>query len=312
MMRKWTAIPLILVFTFIVYLVMNDSSLQPEMTKVNDAAGLKSTKGDKTESKSIFPINSIEKEEPVNILVVGSDQRKNEAERADVLMVAQYVPEQTTVKLISIMRDTYVEVPGYGKSKINHAYSWGGNELLKQTLQQNFDLEINHTVSLDFQDFINMMGIIFPEGVQVTVSEGMINHWKWTKEPGKQLLKGEEILQYVRFRGDIQSDFGRVDRQQEIIALAEKNIMDKIKSGNGISTAIGLVRESFKNIETSLSIDQVMKHGISFMFHPVDNIETLRIPVEGSYRNVLKPGDGQVLEMEGQTNLEALKEFIQL
>jgi polyisoprenyl-teichoic acid--peptidoglycan teichoic acid transferase len=291
---------------------MNDSSLQPEMTKVNDAAGLKSTKGDKTESKSIFPINSIEKEEPVNILVVGSDQRKNEAERADVLMVAQYVPEQTTVKLISIMRDTYVEVPGYGKSKINHAYSWGGNELLKQTLQQNFDLEINHTVSLDFQDFINMMGIIFPEGVQVTVSEGMINHWKWTKEPGKQLLKGEEILQYVRFRGDIQSDFGRVDRQQEIIALAEKNIMDKIKSGNGISTAIGLVRESFKNIETSLSIDQVMKHGISFMFHPVDNIETLRIPVEGSYRNVLKPGDGQVLEMEGQTNLEALKEFIQL
>jgi polyisoprenyl-teichoic acid--peptidoglycan teichoic acid transferase len=312
MMRKWTAIPLILVFTFIVYLVMNDSSLQPEMTKVNDAAGLKSTKGDKTESKSIFPINSIEKEEPVNILVVGSDQRKNEAERADVLMVAQYVPEQTTVKLISIMRDTYVEVPGYGKSKINHAYSWGGNELLKQTLRQNFDLEINHTVSLDFQDFINMMGIIFPEGVQVTVSEGMINHWKWTKEPGKQLLKGEEILQYVRFRGDIQSDFGRVDRQQEIIALAEKNIMDKIKSGNGISTAIGLVRESFKNIETSLSIDQVMKHGISFMFHPVDNIETLRIPVEGSYRNVLKPGDGQVLEMEGQTNLEALKEFIQL
>ncbi|NQD65921.1 LCP family protein [Bacillus haikouensis] len=312
MMRKWTAIPLILVLTFIVYLVMNDTSLQPEMTKVNDAAGLKSTKGDKTESKSIFPINSIEKEEPVNILVVGSDQRKNEAERADVLMVAQYVPEQTTVKLISIMRDTYVEVPGYGKSKINHAYSWGGNELLKQTLRQNFDLEINHTVSLDFQDFINMMGIIFPEGVQVTVSEGMINHWKWTKEPGKQLLKGEEILQYVRFRGDIQSDFGRVDRQQEIIALAEKNIMDKIKSGNGISTAIGLVRESFKNIETSLSIDQVMKHGISFMFHPVDNIETLRIPVEGSYRNVLKPGDGQVLEMEGQTNLEALKEFIQL
>jgi polyisoprenyl-teichoic acid--peptidoglycan teichoic acid transferase len=310
MMRKWTAIPIILVLTFTVYLVMNESSLQPNMTDVNDATGVKST-GDKESPESIFPLNRIEKEKPINILVVGSDQRKNEAERADVLMVAQYVPEQTTVKLISIMRDTYVDIPGYGKSKINHAYSWGGNDLLKQTLRQNFDLEIDHTVSLDFQDFINLMGIIFPEGVQVTVSEEMINHWKWSKEPGKELLKGEEILQYVRFRGDILSDFGRVDRQQEIIALAEKNIMAHIKSGNGITTAIDIVRESFKNIETSMSIEQVMKYGLSFMFHPIDNVETIRIPVQGSYRNVLKAGDGEVLEMDRKTNLQAVNEFIQ-
>jgi polyisoprenyl-teichoic acid--peptidoglycan teichoic acid transferase len=310
MMRKWTAIPIILVLTFTVYLVMNESSLQPNMTDVNDATGVKST-GDKDSPESIFPLNRIEKEKPINILVVGSDQRKNEAERADVLMVAQYVPEQTTVKLISIMRDTYVDIPGYGKSKINHAYSWGGNDLLKQTLRQNFDLKIDHTVSLDFQDFINLMGIIFPEGVQVTVSEEMINHWKWSKEPGKELLKGEEILQYVRFRGDILSDFGRVDRQQEIIALAEKNIMAHIKSGNGITTAIDIVRESFKNIETSMSIEQVMKYGLSFMFHPIDNVETIRIPVQGSYRNVLKAGDGEVLEMDRKTNLQAVNEFIQ-
>jgi polyisoprenyl-teichoic acid--peptidoglycan teichoic acid transferase len=310
MMRKWTAIPIILVLTFTVYLVMNESSLQPNMTDVNDATGVKST-GDKESPESIFPLNRIEKEKPINILVVGSDQRKNEAERADVLMVAQYVPEQTTVKLISIMRDTYVDIPGYGKSKINHAYSWGGNDLLKQTLRQNFDLKIDHTVSLDFQDFINLMGIIFPEGVQVTVSEEMINHWKWSKEPGKELLKGEEILQYVRFRGDILSDFGRVDRQQEIIALAEKNIMAHIKSGNGITTAIDIVRESFKNIETSMSIEQVMKYGLSFMFHPIDNVETIRIPVQGSYRNVLKAGDGEVLEMDRKTNLQAVNEFIQ-
>ncbi|WP_175991314.1 LCP family protein [Bacillus sp. Marseille-Q1617] len=226
------------------------------------------------------------------------------------MMIAQYIPNHTTIKLISIMRDTYVEIPGYGKSKINHAYSWGGNELVKKTLQQNFDLEINHTVNLNFQDFINMMGIIFPEGVRVTISEGMINHWKWAKEPGKQLLKGEEILQYVRFRGDISSDFGRVDRQQEIMDLAQKNIMAQIKSGKGISTAVELLRESFKNVETTFSIDQVMKHGLSFMFHPIETVETIRIPVEGSYKNVSKPWAGEVLEMDEHANLHALNEFI--
>jgi polyisoprenyl-teichoic acid--peptidoglycan teichoic acid transferase len=310
MFRKWTAIPLMLVITFIIYAVMNDFSAPSEITEMNEATEVKSADGSQERTDSIFPLSNNEKDKPINVLIIGSDQRKNEAERADVLMMAQYIPGQTKMKLISIMRDTYVDIPGFGKSKMNHAYSWGGNELVKKTLQQNFGLEINHTVNLNFQDFINMMGIIFPEGVQVTVSEGMINHWKWTKEPGKQLLKGEEILQYVRFRGDITSDFGRVDRQQEIIALAEKNIMDQIKSGKGMSTAIQLMRESFRNVETTFSIDQVMKHGLAFMFHPIDTVETMRIPVEGSYQSVTKPGSGEVLEMDEHSNLNALKEFI--
>jgi polyisoprenyl-teichoic acid--peptidoglycan teichoic acid transferase len=312
MFRKWTAIPLMLVITFLIYAVMNDFSGPSEITEKNEETEVKSADGSQERTDSHFPLSNNEKDKPINVLIIGSDQRKNEAERADVLMMAQYIPGQTKMKLISIMRDTYVDIPGFGKSKINHAYSWGGNELVKKTLQQNFGLEINHTVNLNFQDFINMMGIIFPEGVQVTISEGMINHWKWTKEPGKQLLKGEEILQYVRFRGDITSDFGRVDRQQEIIALAEKNIMNQIKSGKGMSTAIQLMRESFRNVETTFSIDQVMKHGVAFMFHPIDTVETMRIPVEGSYQSVTKPGSGEVLEMDEHSNLNALKEFIHL
>lgn len=289
---------------------MNDSSAPPEITQMQEETGVKSTDINQERTDSIFPLSDNDKGKSINVLLVGSDQRKNEAERADVLMIAQYVPNHTTIKLISIMRDTYVDIPGYGKSKINHAYAWGGNDLVKKTLQQNFNLEIHHTVNLNFQDFVNMMGIIFPEGVQVTINEGMINHWKWVKDPGKQLLKGEEILQYVRYRGDISSDFGRVERQQEIIALAEKNIMNQIKSGNGISTAVELIREGFENVETTFRIDQVMKHGLSFMFHPIDNVETIRIPVEGSYQNVSKPGAGEVLEMDEHVNLNALNEFI--
>ncbi|MFL8937105.1 LCP family protein [Rossellomorea oryzaecorticis] len=311
MFKKWTAIPIVLLITFIIYAATNtstQSTLPSEMTEIQQDADVKST-NETEKTNTIFPINKEEAGKPINVLVVGSDQRKNEAERADVLIVAQYVPNQPTLKLISIMRDTYVDIPGYGKSKINHAYAWGGNDLVKKSLKQNFDLEINHTVNLNFQDFINMMGIIFPEGVQVPITEGMISHWKWDKQPGTQKLKGGEILQYVRYRGDVSSDFGRVERQQEIIALAEKNIMDKLKSGKGIPTAIELVREGFKNVETTFSVDQVMKHGLSFLFHPIDSVETLRIPVEGSYQSITKPGAGDVLEMDETTNIQALREF---
>ncbi|MCA1054515.1 LCP family protein [Rossellomorea aquimaris] len=310
MSRKWTVIPLVLVLTFLAYIVIDEPSAPSEITSMNEESEVKSTDTVKEVGDANFLFDKNEKTTPINVLVVGSDQRNNEAERADVLMIAQYIPKQPNIKLVSIMRDTYVEIPGHGKSKINHAFAWGGNELVIQTLKKNFGIEIDQTVNLDFQDFTKVMGLIFPNGVEVDVSEGMINHWKWMKEPGRQWLKGEEILQYVRFRGDIQSDFGRVDRQQEIIMMAEKEIMDKLSSGKGITTVIGLVREGFKNVETSFSIDQVMKHGVSFMLHPIDEVETIRIPVEGSYQNVLIPGAGEVLEMDESQNLKALEEFI--
>jgi polyisoprenyl-teichoic acid--peptidoglycan teichoic acid transferase len=309
MFRKWTIIPIVLLITFVIYAAANTPTEPSEITETQKDAGVKSI-NETAKTNTIFPISKEVREQPINVLIVGSDQRKNEAERADVLIIAQYIPGHPTLKLISIMRDIYVDIPGYGKSKINHAYAWGGNELVKKSLKQNFDLEINHTVNLNFQDFINMMALIFPDGVEVPVTEGMISHWKWDKQPGMQKLEGGEILQYVRYRRDISSDFGRVERQQEIIALAEKNIMEQLKSGKGIPTAIELMREGFKNVDTTFSIDQVIKHGLSFLFHPIDSVETIRIPVEGSYQSVFRPGVGDVLEMDVNTNIQALREFI--
>ncbi|WP_226675127.1 LCP family protein [Rossellomorea aquimaris] len=260
-----------------------------------------------TEKGETFPI---EMKDPINFLLIGSDQRQNEASRADVMMVAQYTPQSSTMKLVSIMRDTFVEIPGYEKSKINHAYSWGGKELLAETIQQNFDLKIHHTVKIDFQHFTNMMDLVFPNGIEVTITQPMINHWKWAKEPGKAVLKGEEILQYVRFRGDGDNDFGRVERQQEIIRLVEKNLMEDIQSGEGVTTVISLIREGLDNVETSTSTSEVIKFGMSVLLNPIDNVETLRIPVEGSFTDLSTSHAGLVLDMNEQKNREAIREFL--
>jgi polyisoprenyl-teichoic acid--peptidoglycan teichoic acid transferase len=259
--------------------------------------------------ESLFPILQEDKE-PINFLLVGSDQRQNEPARADVLMVVQYIPQSSTIKIVSIMRDTFVEIPGHEKSKINHAYSWGGEELLAETIQKNFDLDIHHTVKIDFEKFIRMMDLVFPKGVSVTVSKPMIKQWKWAKEPGEEVLKGEEILQYVRFRGDIKSDFGRVERQQEIMQLAEKSLKEKVQSGEGMRTLLSLIREGLKNVETSTPISEIMNYGMIVMLNPIDKVETMRVPVEGSYSDLRTVHAGLVLDMDIQKNRESIKEFL--
>ncbi|OXS62199.1 LytR family transcriptional attenuator [Bacillus sp. V-88] len=263
-----------------------------------------------TSDGSVFPFTLDENKQPVNFLLIGSDQRENEPARADVLMVAQYRPESSTIKIISIMRDTFVEIPGYEKSKINHAYSWGGEELLADTIQKNFNLNIHHTIKIDFNKFISMMDLVFPEGVPVTVTEPMIAHWNWSREPGENVLKGEEILQYVRFRGDSQNDFGRVERQQEIMSLAEKSLMEKMETGEGMKTLVSLIREGLKNVETSTPISEILKYGMSVMLHPIDKVDTLRIPVEGSFTDLKAAHAGLVLEMDEQKNREAIMYFL--
>ncbi|WP_064091325.1 LCP family protein [Rossellomorea aquimaris] len=261
------------------------------------------------DEKSIFPLVKTEKQKPIQLLIIGSDKHQEDIARADVMMIANYDPNSTKMKIVSIMRDTYVDIPGYGKSKINHAYTWGGEELLKQTIHNNFNISVTHTAVFDFGGFVNIMNVLFPTGVSVELSKGMIDHWKWAKQEGKQVIKGEEILQYVRFRGDINNDFGRVERQQEIIQLAEESLMNQIQSGEGIATVVTLIRESIKNVDTSTSIDEVIKYGTILMLNPIEKVDTLRIPIQGSYSNLSTMKSGLVLEIDERKNKKAIEAF---
>ncbi|MGM0839738.1 MAG: LCP family protein [Bacillota bacterium] len=306
---KKTALLLTLLFS--VFIVVSCSPFWDEREQPAPKEEVQSQKHFLDEKdESIFPLVLQDRKSPVHVLLIGSDQRNNEPARADVLMVAQYTPQSTSMKIVSIMRDTFVNIPGYEKSKINHAYTWGGEELLAETIKSNFNIEVHHTVKVDFNDFINVMDLVFPEGIGVTVSEPMIKYWKWSKDPGKQVLRGEEILQYVRFRGDISSDFGRVERQQEIISLAEKSLMEQMQSGEGITTVVSIIREGLKNVETSTPMSEVIKYGMSLMLNPVNSVDTLRVPIEGSFTDLSTANAGQVLDMDEQKNQEAISEFL--
>ena len=148
--------------------------------------------------------------------------------------------------------------------------------------------------------------------IEVDVPSAMINHWKWDMEPGKQVLNGQQLLNYVRFRKDDEGDFGRVKRQQEVIGKVQKAIMEKLTNGEGIKTVSSLMREGKKAVETDLELGDLLKFGMTTMMNPVESFDSLRIPVEDSYRNVMTKDDGLVLELDAEANAEAVANFLNI
>jgi polyisoprenyl-teichoic acid--peptidoglycan teichoic acid transferase len=157
------------------------------------------------------------------------------------------------------MGDLYVEIPGYNQvyGKINQSYYLGGEKLLKETIQNNFHVNIDYTVVVDFDGFITMIDTIIPEGIKVDVSSKMIKDMKFNMKDGENTLHGEELLKYVRFRHDNLSDFGRVNRQQEVLLKLKNEINKKINSFDGVTHILYFVDMVIKNVEMDLSVSEL-------------------------------------------------------
>ncbi|MBG9448994.1 transcriptional regulator [Cytobacillus firmus] len=250
--------------------------------------------------------------ETKNFLLIGVDSRGEEDSRSDAIVLASYEPSGESIKLVSLMRDSYVKIPDYQYmySKLNHAYYIGGKDLLKDTIEQNFGVQIDHTAIIDFKGFTAMLDAIAPDGIEAEVSTAMIEDMGLDLEPGKQKLKGSDILSYVRFRHDGQSDFGRVDRQQEILIGLKDEVMNQFSSPAGLARFPEVISQAMKYVETDLKIEEALSLGVKFLMDPVTDIETLRVPVEDSYENKTYEHAGSVLQLDFEENSEALKQFL--
>ncbi|MGY3314061.1 LCP family protein required for cell wall assembly [Peribacillus simplex] len=244
-------------------------------------------------------------------LLIGVDSRGEEKSRSDAIILAKYFPEQEKLKLASIMRDSYVKIPGdkSAYNKINAAYYYGGKELLKKTIQENLDVKVDHVAVIDFQGFVKMVDLLAPEGVVVDVDQEIIDDMSIQASVGKNVLHGEEILKYVRFRHDDESDFGRVERQQEVLVQLKSAFINQISSFEGIAALPSIIEQGLSYLNTDIGVKTIMEMGPEAVFHTPDTVETLRIPVEGSYKDEIYPHTGAVLEMDYTKNKKALQEF---
>ncbi|WP_165005955.1 MULTISPECIES: LCP family protein [unclassified Enterococcus] len=255
---------------------------------------------------------AVKKEEPenipttINVALIGSDARsKEENGRSDSLMVAQYNQKTQKAKLISIMRDSYVDIPGYGFDKINAAYSYGGVELLNKTLKENFKFEAPYYASITFQDFIDCVNELFPDGVTIDAEKNLDLDGVFIKK-GTQKMDGNTLLQYARFREDEEGDFGRIRRQQQVI----KAISDQLKDVTSIFKLPKAVGKLLGSIQTNLPESVLIDCGLDFVKGKNKQIDTLSVPVDGSWDFNDYTPSGSVLELDLTKNQQAINAFL--
>ncbi|MDN3016216.1 LCP family protein [Paenibacillus sp. BSR1-1] len=242
----------------------------------------------------------------INVLLLGDDSRGEEHSRTDSIMIAHYDQDTHQSKLISIMRDSYVNIPGHGKQKINAAYAYGGPELLRQTIKENFDIDVNYYAVVDFEGFSKIADIIAPDGIEVDVPHEMQYGIGTTINPGKQTLHGDKLLGYVRFRHDKLSDFGRVQRQQEVISKLKDQALS-IGSILKLPKIFGVITPY---VDTNLDTPTLFSLGKDLLTNQSNDLKTMRIPVDGSFTNEQFKNAGAVLSINLEQNKSALNEFL--
>lgn len=206
------------------------------------------------ESLSILGENAIK-----NIAFFGVDSRDHDyIGRSDAILVASVNGNTGQIKLISIARDTYVAIAGHGKTRINHAYAYGGAELAIQTINENFGLDITDYVTVNFDSLAEIIDAF--GGIELEISEAereQINAYLLSGEPLRQSglvqLNGPQAVSYSRIR-KIDSDTMRAARQRKVLSC----LFEKALELNPISYP-SYVRKFAPMVETSLGNDEILQ-----------------------------------------------------
>lgn len=222
-------------------------------------------------------------DQPVNILVLGSDRRddiEGDKGRSDTMMLLRLDPNAGTISMLSVPRDLWVEIPGYGMERINVAYTLGGPERAIGMFKHLTGQPINHFVDVNFLGFIRVVGKL--GGVYIDVDRRYYNPpgTGWAAidlQPGYQLMTGRKALQFVRFRHDATGDFGRMRRQQVFLHEVER----QAKRWQNFSKLPGLVKAITKNTVSDID-DLSTAISLAKMVLSLDTSQVYHSQIEGT------------------------------
>ena len=260
-------------------------------------------------------VGAWEGEGRVNILMMGIDRRPGEGfvSRTDSIMVISLNPENDTASSLSIPRDLYAQIPGYGQDRINTAMVYGalegdfldGAALAMQTVSSNLNIPVHHFILVDFGAFersIDLLGGIDVE-VPYEINDPEYPDMNYGYDPlyipaGVHHFDGATALKYARTRhGD--SDFNRAYRQQQVLFAARQQALN-MGIGELIVRAPSLYQQVQDGIRTDLSLEQMLRLARTVSDIPAANIrnEVLDYDYVSSYRT---PGGASVLLLNTET-----------
>lgn len=251
--------------------------------------------------------DTVSDSEIINILLVGADKNLDEqntggaARRSDSMMIATLDMKHKKLKVTSLMRDMYVDIPGYGSRKLNAAYSLGGIKLLYETIAKNFGIKMKGYAEVNFDAFVEVINAV--GGVEATLTESEavnLNDTNYIKRKkyrnvkvGKQVLNGYQALGYCRIRhgkwknghypavltasgkGD---DYGRAERQRLVIQA----LLKKVKSMSPAKW-FDLVDIILPNVKTDLDKDDIKSYLMAVVKMGTTELKQFSLPIQNGY-----------------------------
>ncbi|MBO4885784.1 MAG: LCP family protein [Clostridia bacterium] len=231
-----------------------------------------------------------------NILLVGLDARPGETQsRSDAMVILTIDGNANQIRLTSLLRDMYVSIPDYGNNRINTAWVFGGFELLRAAILENFGLQIDEYVAVDMTllaeliDRIGGLTLTVRSEKELRAINGVIDGYNYQfhlkansdflTKVGEQHMNGKQVQAYARYRR-IDSDFKRTERQREVLG----KIFERLQEMSLIELS-RLASYAVDRVETNISLSGVISL-IPVMFNMKDaGFGQLTLPYEGEYQS---------------------------
>lgn len=242
-----------------------------------------------------------EKQELVNILLIGQDRREGESrQRSDSMILVTFDKNRNTITMTSFLRDLYVQIPGYENNRLNAAYAFGGMELLDATLETNFGVQVDANMEVDFSGFSSIIDILGGVDIELTQAEAEY----MGLSAGLQHMDGETALAYSRIRY-IDSDFGRTNRQRNVLTSVYQNVKNI-----SITQAYDLIDTIFPLLTTDMTNTEMISYAADlFPMLSRSTLVSCRIPADGTY-NFNTVRGMSIIAPDFEANREILKETL--
>ena len=216
----------------------------------------------------------IKENDTVNILLIGQDRRPGESRRrSDAMIIGTIDKKHNKVKMTSLMRDLYVQIPGHEDNRINAAYAFGGMALLDETIEKNFQIKIDGNIEVDFERFQQVINKIGGVDISINADEATYLTYQGFKGLSEGMVHMDGAIRYVG-----NSDYERTERQKRVLIKGFNNMKEL-----GLPRILELVDEVFPMLTTDLTNKEMINYATCVAMMNVDDISNHRIPMDGTY-----------------------------
>lgn len=264
-------------------------------------------------------VDAVHEDYVVNYLIFGIEKIGG-ARNTDAMLIGSLNTKDGKIKLTSLLRDSYVEIPGYKNNKLNAAYSRGGVDLLIETIEKNYKIPISGYASVDFDAFENLVDLLGGVTIELGKEEAAyLNKTNYISKKsnrnvvaGENKLNGNQVMGYVRVRkvktlGGANNDYGRVIRQQRALGA----MFDSLMSSKNLLRILPISKEALGYVTTDLNQKQIEDMMEAVVENKMTTLETFRIPVDGAFEAPKKHnGIGYPILLDWDTNRIELYQFI--